>query len=1419
MNKESQKFNKFDDFTNLYSLSKTLRFELKPVGVDGKPLSEKEAASLLQSIREEDKKINEAYIALKPVLDKLHEIVITTSLSGLTYDSFNDSKDSNQNLLFNYFEEYKKGKERSLGNLEQSLRTKIGQTFEITANDLARSAGNDKKGKPIFKIEKDKERGINYLTDSAILKYIEKNIALFVDSPERVSEFIKETESIDTKGKKQVQRSGHLETFSSFFTYFSTFNENRENYYVYKEEKSTAVASRIIHENLPKFCDNLIQFSEEKEIKKKKSSEATVIPSRKDEYLNAHKFLTNTGRIKQIKDIKTNQMIEAYPIDEKMFEIQKFSECLTQEGIDEYNRVIGHYNQLINLYNQAKEKEADFRKLLPFKILFKQIGCGKRDALFLELRYETKAEQEKANDTSSQVLSVEGILELNRNAGNKFFQKQTDPDIPTIHRFIVWLKANENWEGVYWSKSAVDKISNSYLANWHEIKDRILKIFESKDKDPKENLKSVASYDKNGEEKIKIHDAVELSGLFEILDQDQDAEWSKRFFKASVLEDRKELINEELSPSKNLIHLLCADLENLAKEFLDKSNNITKIADDYKAENQKDVDKKGYKDESNILAIKEWLDTAKSILWVLKYFEVKQSKRKGNPIQSELSLLLDGLLPAKETDWFGWYDLVRNYLTKKPQDQAKENKLKLNFGNGSLLGGWSDGQEKVKGAVLLKNENRHFVGVLMKRSIFDTEDENNQIYDSKSSNQNVGRLILRNLAFKTLSGKGFVRDYKIKYSEITDKQEAILKLQELIRLNYIQKYPLLKEVTEKNYTDKKVFDADVMEILKECYECDFKAIHWDKVLEFVGEGSMYLFEIYSKDFSTTKGNKSINSKPNLQTIYWQHIFQENSSVQLCGGGEIFFREKAFNEKTIHIANQPIYRRRDEKTESLFNHDIIKDRRFTQDKYFFHIPIKINYMSSISGIRDGKPNPRAVSVVTDQVNTHFTQADDVQFLGIDRGEKHLLSYSLVNAKGEILAQDNFDVINKKDYLKEINEAAKLRRQKQENWQQKGNISNLKDGYISLVVHEIIEKMKDNSGNYKPTFIILEDLNVGFKRSRQKFEQQVYQKFELALAKKLNFLVYKKAKLGDPGSISKALQLTPPVSNFQDIENKKQLGIMFYTRANYTSVTDPATGWRKEIYLKTGTEKKIKDDILEAFTEIGVNSEGDYFFQYKGRNSEKTWTLWSGKNGKPLERYRARRDKDKNQYVVEPIDVKNLLDQLFSNFDKSKSLKEQLRPDVVLPKVNEHTAWETLRFIIDVIQQIRNSGDTNEKQEEKFFGADATKNQDDNFLLSPVRNEQDEHFDSRKYDTKESLEFPNDADANGAFNIARKGIIMYEHIKYWVSNGKQKVKKNKGEFPDLELFISDEEWDLWTTNREKWKLNLSSFASQKEKKTSL
>ena len=59
-------------------------------------------------------------------------------------------------------------------------------------------------------------------------------------------------------------------------------------------------------------------------------------------------------------------------------------------------------------------------------------------------------------------------------------------------------------------------------------------------------------------------------------------------------------------------------------------------------------------------------------------------------------------------------------------------------------------------------------------------------------------------------------------------------------------------------------------------------------------------------------------------------------------------------------------------------------------------------------------------------------------------------------------------------------------------------------------------------------------------------------------------------------------------------------------------------------------------------------------------------------------------------------------------------------------------------------------------------------------------------------------------------------MDAHTKYWRERGKPTKKNEKTS--DLDLFISDEEWDLWLLDREKWLNKLPLFASRSAKEDS-
>ena len=56
-------------------------------------------------------------------------------------------------------------------------------------------------------------------------------------------------------------------------------------------------------------------------------------------------------------------------------------------------------------------------------------------------------------------------------------------------------------------------------------------------------------------------------------------------------------------------------------------------------------------------------------------------------------------------------------------------------------------------------------------------------------------------------------------------------------------------------------------------------------------------------------------------------------------------------------------------------------------------------------------------------------------------------------------------------------------------------------------------------------------------------------------------------------------------------------------------------------------------------------------------------------------------------------------------------------------------------------------------------------------------------------------------------------MDAHIKHWIESGSPAKKGEKS--PDLDLFISDKEWDMWLLNRDLWKKELPIFASRNAK----
>ena len=473
--------------------------------------------------------------------------------------------------------------------------------------------------------------------------------------------------------------------------------------------------------------------------------------------------------------------------------------------------------------------------------------------------------------------------------------------------------------------------------------------------------------------------------------------------------------------------------------------------------------------------------------------------------------------------------------------------------------------------------------------------------------------------------------------------------------------------------------------------------------------------------------------------------------KLNGEAEVFFRKKSLDvSHPTHPKNEPIEKKnKNNKGEkSLFSYDLIKDRRFTVDKFQFHVPITMNFK--------GEQGDR----VNQMVQSYVRNNKGLNVIGIDRGERNLLYLVVINEHGEILEQFSLNEIrnayngkeHKIDYHTLLEERSKKRQDARQSWQTIEGIKDLKTGYLSQVIHVITQLMVKYNA-----IVVLEDLNFGFKSSRQKFEQSVYQQFERKLIDKLNFLVNKKAAPNEVGGLLNAYQLTAPFESFRKMG--KQNGFLFYVPAWHTSKIDPRTGFVNLLDTRYENVAKAKE-FFAKFASITYNPEKKWFeiaFDYKvfgnrADGSRTKWTICS--YGERIETFRN--PENNNQWDTKTVPLTERLTELFSNYgiNYTTNLKEQILNQT------DKAFFVALLGALRLTLQLRNS--------RKSTGED--------FLFSPVADENGRFFDSRKANDNE----PKDADANGAYHIALKGLWVLDTIR------------NTEEGKNPKLAITNKEW---------------------------
>lgn len=1270
------------EFTNLYQVAKTLRFELIP---DDRTKSLLERSKLI----EQDEHRSESYVAVKGIIDRYHKAYIEDVLSALKLQY---------------------AKQGEMNSLEELYSLYI----------IPQKSDDDKKA-----LEQVQARLRKQITN-----------ALTKDSRyKRLSgkELIRE----DLFAIAQPEEKSMIEEFSDFTTYFSGFYENRKNMYS-SEAQSTAIAYRLVNENLPKFIDNIATFH--KILNSPVSEHLPTLYSEMEECLNVNSI-------------------------EEMFMLDYFNEVLTQAQIEVYNAVIGGrttedgikiqgVNEYVNLFNQQQSSREN--RLPKLKPLFKQILSDRQNVSWLPEEFRTDKEMLSAIKDCYETLSSEVF--------------------PLLRELLLNL-SSYNLNSIYLPNNlALTDISQSLFGDWGAIKREIISLL--KNEFPQKSKENSEKYEERIDKLYKSYDSFSIAYINNAVSS-LSVDICSHFASLGVINNAEKQTENIFLQIRNAY----TDAVGLLDKEYAQNNNL--------AQDKKSVEK-----------LKALMDALKS----LQYF-VKPLMGAGNePVKDErfygdLTVLIEELNLVTPL-----YNKVRNRMTRKPYSNEK---FKLTFNiKGNFLGGWVDSKTEKSdngtqyGGYLFRKKNSigeydYYLGVSSNTKLFRKVEGASGQYE---------RLDYYQPKSQTIYGNSYVGEYGYE----SDKQALMNSIISYIGTtgdaNIMQQIQgkdtpsamisLIKEASPTlcqglmedagfSKVNRRVTDCLHKTILsmtripksREFHDAKFSiftepqqviddickekvfgyfAVDDKEISDAMADATkpFLLFKISNKDLSYAekfnKGLRQSRGTDNLHTMYFKALMDGNQSVLDIGSGEVFFRRASLKAKITHPAGVAIRNKNvtNEKKESCFDYNLIKDKRYTIDKFGFHLSIIQNYQS---------PSRCDVNALT---RAFIKNNPDVHFIGIDRGERHLLYVSVIDSKGHIVEQFSMNEIENEykntsyrtDYHRLLEQRGEIRQKERQSWKTIEGIKELKQGYLSQVIHKVATLIV----KYKAV-VVLEDLNMGFKRGRQMVESSVYQQFEKALIDKLNYLVDKQQDWNEPGGLLRGLQLTNKFSSFREMG--KQNGFLFYIPAWNTSKMDPVTGFVNLLHPRYENVDKACSFFCK-FKSIIYNKESDWFefnldyndFNAKAEGTKTSWTVCS--NGTRIETFR---NVDKNSsWDNREVCLTEEFNNLFAAYHISPegNLKEQIAQQT------EKAFFERLIHLLNLTLQMRNS----------ITGTTV------DYLVSPVADEDGVFFDSRTCNKN----LPENADANGAYNIARKGL--------WVARQIRKVQ----DASKVKIDVSNKEW---------------------------
>lgn len=1211
----------FDSMKNLFPVSKTLAFNLIPVGDTYKNMIKNDVFKIAQQQHND-------YETLKAACDRLHRDFIDRVLIPfrLKYHSTAES-DSIQEYVAAFLTEIKKDD----------------------------AAGREKREKALEKIASNLKKSIEGAFEAH--KYGNENMLNLLKSQNLLKKILPEEELSE-------EEQAALKRMMNYTTFFRDYFETRDRMYRAKQNGIT-IPNRIIEDNLPVHIGNIHRFAE--------------LPQ---EIKDGIKPLVGQYALQLQADMPEDVFCASY-----------FSLLCSQNSIDTYNLIIGGksledgtkiqgLNELINLYNQKRGTEVK-----QFKKLKKQILSEGRSFSFIpEAMKEDKEVVDAMEAINKEHLKLAASIQ----------------GVGCVDLTKVYVSAGEG----------LTSFSLKIYGRWNLAGRCLANAFA--DANPPKTGKMTKSHAEN------------VSKLFKKI----------KYFSVAEIADAVTKYSEGGFEEKNFASFI--------DEYIHKPLvTLSATHDAYTKSYENDPAQKLGEDSSEAgKKIKVYLDTLMDVCKTLHCFT-----DENGTLSRDERFYLDYVEPFEE---FGEmlipaYNKIRNYLTKKPYST---DKLELTFSNPTLMGGWDINKISTNRTVILREGDDLYLGVLPKgvNNIFDDMPQSNSstmkrmnfklIAGAAKALAKVGFQGKDPAAIPPVAYNAYIREKdKDKRTYSHEEESALIDYYKTVIRNNRDWDILniqLKETVE--YPTLGSFYEDVD---RQCYVLRYEGISRSGIEKAVEQGALYLFRISCQDMLAAHHGKDGNYK-NL--LYAALSEDKSLRVRLCGMGTIYRREASIKRHITHPAGVPMTNKNpDAQTPTrTLHYDLIKDRRFTEERFALHLPVQINPDAPSKGYFS----------VNEHVRSIICKNKDMYVLGINRGERNLLSIAVTAPNGTIVEQRNLNIFDGFNYREKLAGREAERQSDRQAWRAIREIKNIKSGYLSRAIGEIVRLVKKYN-----CIIAMENLDLAFRSARQAFEKNVYQQFEADLITKLGLLMDK----NDERRSENALQLTNPNGSVSDRINKAQNGIVLFMNPAWISMTDPLTGFVNRLDTRFKTIKDAAEMITKFDTILYNNKTGrfEFCFRYgqvltpdkEAGDPSKRWIIQT--YGERIENVFEQTDENqKGKWVDKHYDItaefKKLLSDNGVDYEKGRDIIPELHG-------KSQDFWKEFLKLLRLTLQLTNWD--SEKKEFSVRGCTA--------------------MNGKFYDTDDAPEgMPKDADALAAWNIARKAHIVINEMR--ASKDPSKVK---------------------------------------------